>query len=54
MSRCAVNLVVASSFLCRHTASGRARQLLGPTRIQPAHLTPLRNQELGGHRVRRS
>jgi hypothetical protein len=54
MSRRAVTLVVLSSSLCRLTASGWARQLLGPTRIQPVRLTPLRNQELGGHRVRRS
>jgi len=54
MSRRAVNLVVLSSFLCRLTASGWAQQLLRLTRIQPVRLTPLRSQELGGHRVRRS
>lgn len=54
MSRRAVNLVVLSSSLCRLTASGSARQLPGPTRIQPLHLTPLRSQDLGGHRARRS
>jgi len=54
MSRRAVNLVVVLSFLSSLTASGFARQLLGPTRIQPLHLPTLQGHELGGHRVRRS